>query len=52
MNRIPVCRLPAIPYLGCAAAFLVIGARQPAFVGVGCAFLGLALAMLRRNPTP
>jgi hypothetical protein len=42
----------AIAYLGCAAAFIAIGFRQPAFAGVGFAFLGLAIGLLRRRPSP
>ncbi|GAB2511132.1 hypothetical protein GCM10027084_27870 [Pseudoxanthomonas sangjuensis] len=52
MNWIPACRHPALHYFSCALAFFAIGTRQPAFVGIGFAFLGLAIAALRNNPAP
>jgi hypothetical protein len=37
-------------YLGTAMAFLAVGVSgQPAFIGVGCAFIGLAVALIARG---
>lgn len=52
MHRISVCRASAIPFLGCAVAFIAIGFRQPAFLGVGFAFLGVALGLARQRGKP
>ncbi|MFT3763762.1 MAG: hypothetical protein QM761_14370 [Pseudoxanthomonas sp.] len=52
MDKISACRATATTYLCCAAAFIAIGIRQPAFLGVGMAFLGLGIALLRRKSAP
>ncbi|MFT3755551.1 MAG: hypothetical protein QM769_06315 [Pseudoxanthomonas sp.] len=44
MNKFPVCRPAAIPFFICAVAFIAIGVSQKAFLGVGFAMLGLAIA--------
>ena len=51
--RLPICAgMPATGWFAAGLAFLAIGVRQPAFLGIGAAWIALGLRQHRRGPRP